>query len=437
MIDLKRELKKALNSLPLDELMEVIYRSPFKIECSLKGFKNNKKTGINFIKNNVTQLEINFNFNGKVGFSIDKNTDKNVLKILIKEISDCTEDVGEKIYKEIVFTKHKLDSPISCHPYFQLVLAPSHAPRHAGFYGKNPAILEIAYNSCKNNTINLYRARKKIKENLLLLNLLLNGKMFLLDNKLKNDWVIVNATEQEIKYCTSNYYTIANFEHNATEFSDLSDDQKVQNDDPIDEYYSKEPNSFSGGLQAPNNLLTQVKKYHELNDDLKKYFLISLNWLYLFNLQQENSDSFAVISLANAIHALAKILKIRDDVALNNQDKEYFKKILMEFSNCDDNDAKAFYEEYRSRLFHGEMLESDQTVGFGVFLDPRFFNEALKIPGYEKLVKISLINWLEQSDKMYTLANKKVGLIQKILSKILPFTVTLEIRWRSQAGERF
>ena len=402
MKDLKKALKNSLNSIPPDELVEIITQSCFETECTLEGFKNNKNKGINLIKDKQIQLSIIFHCDGKVRLSsINENTEVKVLEILKKQISDCTEDTGKKIYKEIVFTKHKLDAPISCQPYFQLVLAPSHAPRHAGFCGKNPAILEIAYNSCKNNTINLYRARKKIKENLLLLNLLLNGKMFLLDNKLKNDWVIVNATEQEIKYCTSNYYTIEDFEPNAIQFSatDQQIDKKNQNDESVGfEYYSKEPNPFSGGLQAPNNLLSQIEKYYQLTDDMKKYFLISLNWLYLFNFQQENSDSFAVISLANAIHSLAKTLKKRDNIALNTQDKEYFKKTLQGFSTCDDSVAKDFYKEYRCKLFHGGMLESDQTVGWGVFFDPRFFNESLKIPGYEKLVKISLIKWLEQSD---------------------------------------
>jgi len=306
-----------------------------------------------------------------------------------------------EVARELVFSSLPLEGFWSHLPDFQILPLPPDARRAEMLLTPHPFIIEHSVKSCESSQIWHNRRSRGLRKWTLLLNVLLDVRIYPQDGVARSIWVYVNTGDGQLNAeSRQEGYSFPGFSPRSQEFSSTAQIQPA----PIDaaaEYWGELGKSHMS-VRVSDIMPDLMRLFLALAPSDRERFLRAAYWFRQAS-RRSQSQSASYVATITALESLlpphessptCPVCGLETGKSISKRFSEMLERLAPGGGQLA-KDRQRLYS-IRSKLAHGNsLLHSDADSAF--YLHPRQSQEWRDSDFALRLTKVSLVNWLLQS----------------------------------------
>jgi hypothetical protein len=306
---------------------------------------------------------------------------------------------SSKVWRWTLFSSRPVEGFWRYRDQFQIIPAPSEAPRPAELMADHPFILDFAFDDSVDFMIRNHRCARRASDLTLVLNLLLRQHISSMSNRGRKHWVwVLEGSVPTATVWAHEGYMIPNLQY-------LVDDLPIAMEvPPLEEvaaetYYDLRA-GYADTLTIPAQLGRLLDAFTGLTGDDRERFLRACFWYHTASTVWDYSQSLHLTSLVNAIECLASIGAER---SMPEGPTGLFLAFMQKFApgRPSKTQLNKIYD-VRGEITHGERLLHYDRPSPLVGLDQTSTRDREIGDSASVLCRGALINWLWSHDPATT-----------------------------------
>lgn len=293
---------------------------------------------------------------------------------------------------------------------FQILPAPTNAPRPPYSFGDHPFVLEFPMRRSNDGGISVRRRMRSLTEWTWVINALVRPSIKCHGSRLQQGWVTLMddpGPTPSIRWAQEMYH-VEGFVGVREDFTPLGTPEiRII---PSNDYYARDyfpPHE----LTLPDNLEELIVRVSELTGDNRRRFYQAVQWFYVARELWDHHTSSYYIALIAAIESLAHRSMPADPCPACGKDRgpgptQRFKDFVEGFgppSGTTTISKRRLYE-LRSRLVHGKMLLQLDEKPWEASFNTTSLDERQAFEELSYIVREVLVHWLKADDAIRSLA---------------------------------